>query len=214
MTFVMAPGLHPAPSPRERIIHSAAELIRTKGVSATGLREVVEHAEAPRGSLQHYFPDGKEQLVSEAIAWSGRVVARRVRRLADELDPATPCALFGAMTGRWRTLFLTDGFAAGCPLVAAAADVAASSETVRGTLSDAFDGWQQPLAAALVDMGVPVERSDSLALLMISSLEGAIVVARARRDVAPLDVVTAELGPVLDAAVRGRRRRAAATSTP
>ena len=57
--------------PRERMVRSAAQLIRRKGVSGTGMREIVAEADAPRGSLQHYFPGGKEEIVSDALLWSG-----------------------------------------------------------------------------------------------------------------------------------------------
>ena len=65
-------------SPRERMVYHAAQLIRMQGVSGTGLREVVDRAQAPRGSLQHYFPGGKEQLVDEALAWAGNFAAGQV----------------------------------------------------------------------------------------------------------------------------------------
>ena len=58
-------------TPRQRMVRSAAQLIRRQGVSATGVREIVLDADAPRGSLQHYFPGGKEQLVTEAVQWMG-----------------------------------------------------------------------------------------------------------------------------------------------
>jgi AcrR family transcriptional regulator len=195
-----------ARSPRDRMVLSAAQLIRRQGVSGTGMRDVVAHAEAPRGSLQHYFPGGKEQLVNEAIEWSGRYAARQVGRYAEALDQPTPGGLFAAMAGQWREEFTSSGFAAGCPLVAAAADTAAVSDGLRASVSRAFDGWQQPVAAALEDMGVPAARSASLAMLMISTLEGAIVLARARLDVTPLDTVVDELRPLLDGAVARRRR--------
>ena len=62
--------------PRERMVRSAAQLIRRKGVSGTGVREIVTEADAPRGSLQHYFPGGKDEIVSDALLWSGQVAAR------------------------------------------------------------------------------------------------------------------------------------------
>ncbi|GAB2998795.1 TetR/AcrR family transcriptional regulator [Amycolatopsis acidiphila] len=185
---------------RERMVFSAAQLIRTQGVSGTGMRDVVAHAEAPRGSLQHYFPGGKEQLVDEALAWAGSYAARKVRRYAAALTEPTPGKLFEAMAGQWREEFTSAGFAAGCPLVAATADSAAASERLRAAVSRAFEGWQEPVAGELRRMGVPAARSASLALLMISALEGAIVLARAHQDLAPLDAVTRELAPLLDAA--------------
>src|SRR5436305_693067 len=78
-----APPPAPAAGPRERMVRSAMALVCRQGVSGTGLREVVAHAAAPRGSLQHYFPGGKEQLVGEALALAGATASRTVGRLTD-----------------------------------------------------------------------------------------------------------------------------------
>jgi len=212
MTDVMAePRQRRELTPRERIVRSASQLIRTKGVSGTGVREVVAHAGAPRGSLQHYFPGSKDQLVTEALLWAGGVAAQRVAR-ALERSGAVPSALLANLVGDWRDEFGRDGFDGGCPLVAAAADVAATSDELRATIARAFDGWQEPLAGALVECGIPVGRAPALALVVISALEGAILLARARCDVAPLDALVTELGPMLDAAAPGRRRSRPGTS--
>ena len=196
-----------ARSPRERMVFSAAQLVRIQGVGATGMRDVVAHAEAPRGSLQHYFPGGKDQLIGEAVEWAGGFAARRVTRIAERLEDPTPGNLFAAMAGQWRDEFTTAGFDAGCPLVATVADTAATSETLREAVVRAFDGWRRPVAETLERMGVPPGRGTSLAVLMLSALEGAIILARAQHDVAPLDTVVAELRPLLDGAVDKRRRR-------
>ena len=188
-------------TPRERMVLSAAQLVRIHGVGATGMRDVVAHAEAPRGSLQHYFPGGKDQLIAEAVAWAGGYAARRVARVAAKIEDPTPGKLFEAMAAQWRDEFTAQGYDAGCPLVATVADAAATSDDLRAAVGKAFDGWQRPVAAALAELGVPDARSESLAVLMLSALEGAIVLARAHQDVAPLDTVVAELRPLLDGAV-------------
>lgn len=188
-------------SPRERIVYSAAQLIRTQGVSATGLREIVARAKAPRGSLQHYFPGGKDQLVREALAWSSRFAAGRIAQFMSTMEPPTPSGLFAAMVDQWRQEFTAKGFARGCPLVAAVTDIAAASDDLREVASSCFRDWQSPLREALTTMGVPAVRADSLALVMLSALEGAIVIARAHQDLAPLDSVAAELASLLDSAV-------------
>src|SRR5258707_13001435 len=82
--------------PRERMVRSAAQLIRRKGVSGTGMREIVVEADAPRGSLQHYFPGGKEELVSDALLWMGDVAARRIKRSLSELKSRTPSTLLAS----------------------------------------------------------------------------------------------------------------------
>ncbi|MBK3640224.1 MULTISPECIES: TetR/AcrR family transcriptional regulator [Streptomyces] len=188
--------------PRERMVFSAAQLIRRDGVAATGMREVAAHAEAPRGSLQHYFPGGKEQLVNEAVGWAGRYAGRRVARFLAALDEPTPSGLFAEMVRQWTDEYGSAGFAAGCPVAAATVDCAESVPSTRQAVAAAFATWTAPVARALADMGVPEERAGALATLMISALEGAILIARAERDVRALTTVTRELGPLLDAAVR------------
>jgi AcrR family transcriptional regulator len=184
--------------PRDRMVRSAAQLIRRKGVSGTGMREIVIEADAPRGSLQHYFPGGKEELVSDALLWMGGVAARRVERSLREIEPRTPSALLASIVDSWRTDLTTEDFSAGCPLLAAAADTAATSEHLRSVLERAFDGWLEPLSQSLIDLGVPPERSDGFAVVIVSALEGAIVLARIRRDLSPFDALVGELGPLLD----------------
>jgi AcrR family transcriptional regulator len=189
------------------MVRSAAQLIRRKGVSGTGMREIVLEADAPRGSLQHYFPGGKEELVGEALLWMGGVAARRVVRHLGRLEPATPGALLAALVDDWKSDLTAEGFTAGCPLVAAAADSSATSDQLREILRVAFDGWQVPLTAALTHLGVPGERAEGLALVVISALEGAILLSRIRCDLAPLDALIAELGPVIDATTTAKSRR-------
>ena len=188
------------------MVRSAAQLIRRKGVSGTGLRDVVADADAPRGSLQHYFPGGKDQLVGEALLFMGGVAGRRVRRALEATPPPGPGGLFALIVDDWRSEFLAQGFDGGCPLVAAAADVAAGSDELRAVIGRAFEEWQESLASSLEVTGVPGPRATALAVLAISALEGAVVLARVRRDVGPLDVVVEELAPLLDEAVVKVRR--------
>ena len=188
--------------PRERMVFSAAQLIRRDGVAATGLRDVVAHANAPRGSLQHYFPGGKEQLVGEAIAWGGRYARRRVEGYVAALRKPTPSKLFTAMIQQWIDDYEANDYAAGCPIAAATVDCADTVDSARQAAAAAFADWRTPVATALTDMGVPARRATSLATLMISTLEGAVLMARAEHDVAPLRTAARELGPLLDAAVR------------
>ncbi|MFF9315687.1 TetR/AcrR family transcriptional regulator, partial [Streptomyces sp. NPDC014748] len=187
--------------PRERMVFSAAQLIRRNGVGATGMRDVAVHADAPRGSLQHYFPGGKEQLVNEAVAWAGRYAAGRVARFVAGLAEPTPSGLFAAMVRQWTDEYETAGAVGGCPVAAATVDQASCGPSTREAAAAAFAAWRRPVAGALTDMGVPAERAEPLATLMISSLEGAILMARAEGGVRPLATVARELAPLLDAAV-------------
>ena len=194
-------------SPRERMVFSAAQLVRSRGVTATGMRDVAVHADAPRGSLGHYFPGGKEQLVNEAVGWAGRYAGRRIDRLVAEMPHPTPSGLFERMAGQWIDEFRRIGFDGGCPIAAATVDGAATSDATAAASAAAFADWRRPIVVALKQMGVPAPRAKSFATLMVSALEGALLIARSERDVAPIRAVVRELSPVLDAG------RTAATPT-
>jgi AcrR family transcriptional regulator len=192
------PAVQPAPpGPRVRMVRSALALICTQGVSGTGLRAVVEHADAPRGSLRHYFPQGKEQLVREALELAGRTAARTARPRAGELT--RPSDVVAAMVDAWRGWLTETDYALGCPAVATVADAAAAGSGLREAAERTFRVWQDAVEAALVEAGLPTDRAPALAAVLISALEGAIVLARTRRSLAPLDAVLAELGPLVDA---------------
>ena len=103
-----SPPHSPDLGPRERMVRSAMALICVQGVSGTGMRQVVEHAGAPRGSLQHYFPQGKEQLVKEALALAGRAASRSARP-RDGGSPARPSDVLATMVGAWRTWLASYG---------------------------------------------------------------------------------------------------------
>lgn len=184
--------------PRERMVFSAAQLIRRDGVTATGLRDVVSDAEAPRGSLQHYFPGGKEQLVNEAVEWAGRYAADRIARFLSTMPRPTPGKLFAAMVRQWTDEFKATGSFKGCPVAAATVDCADTVESTRAASAAAFACWRRPIARELTAMGVPPRKADTLATLMISSLEGAILMSRAEQNVRPLTTVARELAPYLD----------------
>ncbi|MFN2562522.1 MAG: TetR/AcrR family transcriptional regulator [Jatrophihabitans sp.] len=191
----------PGRRPRDRIVFSAAQLIRRDGVAATGLRDVVEHAGAPRGSLQHYFPGGKEQLVNEAVEWAGGYAGGRIAWFVAGMRRPSPGRLFAAMVQQWLDDFSANDFQAGCPVAAATVDCADGVESTRAAASAAFQAWRAPIADALRDMGVPARRAASTATLMLSALEGAILIARAEHDLRALQVVARELGPMLDGLV-------------
>src|SRR5690242_2007467 len=125
-------------SPRDRMVFSAAQLIRRHGVTATGMRDVAAHADAPRGSLQHYFPGGKDQLMAEAAQWSGRYAAKRIARFVAALPEPTPGALFVAIVDQWRDDLRHSGFDTGCPVAASVADCASDNPTVRQGAATAF----------------------------------------------------------------------------
>jgi len=186
-----------AASARTRMIQSAALLFRERGVEATALSDVIEHSGAPRGSIYHHFPGGKAELATAATEFAGDVIARAIVTAVDENDPRLAVRRFVDL---WRDQLRESDVQAGCPVVAAAIEGERTPGT-RAAAGAAFDRWQALFAGALKGRGVASERAESLAALVIAGIEGAIVLARAQRDVTPLDRVGQELDDLLTAAL-------------
>jgi AcrR family transcriptional regulator len=186
-----------AASARTRMIQSAAVLFRERGVEATALSDVIEHSGAPRGSIYHHFPGGKAELATAATEFAGDVIARAIVAAADEGDPRLAARRFVDL---WRDVLRESDAQAGCPVVAAAVE-GERTPGARAAAGAAFERWQALFAGALEGRGVATERAESLAALVIAGIEGAIVLARAQRDFAPLDRVGRELDDLLTVAL-------------
>ena len=174
---------------RERMIVSTALLVRERGARATSLDAVLEHSGAPRGSVYHHFPGGREQLLREATDYAGEYVARRLERTATE----DPLRAVDTMLDEYRESLLASDFRAGCPVVAVAVETAEEGPDLREHVVAAFDRWRQIFARGFAASGIDVVRSDELALLVVSGFEGALIVSRAYRDLAPLENMRREI---------------------
>ncbi len=186
------PGM--ASDSRERMVRSAASLISTKGVSATSFSDVLADSGAPRGSIYHHFPEGKEQLATEAIRWtSDRVVA--YLRAGTETTPASVLARF---IGLWRQVVVTSNAASGCVVAGVALDTGAEDdlmEVARAT----FRSWVTVLADQLEQAGIPSQRARGISLATLAGMEGALILCRAEGSVQPLDDIAEELMHLLPA---------------
>lgn len=181
--------------PRERMIRSALVLIGEQGVEATSFAQVIEHSGAPRGSIYHYFPGGKAQLIEEATRYAGERIAKLLTRAVGEGDD--PAAAVEALSRFWSTVLDDSDFTAGCPVLAATLE-GDRSPAARAAAGEVFARWERLWAEMLQRAGVPRERACSLASIAISAIEGAVILSRAERSRAPLERVVAELHRLFD----------------
>src|SRR5712692_8781220 len=171
---------------RARMVRSAATLIRERGIHGTGLREVVAHSGGPRGSLGRFFPGGKTQLVTEAIDVALADVFGDFERTLGAAE-TFPDAI-GAIVTPWRRLLVDHDFALGCPLAATICD-AADNDSLRAHVSESFAWWRMQVAFASARFGAPQADAEAHATVLMAALEGALIVARAERNIEPLDTV-------------------------
>src|SRR3569833_2507086 len=100
---------------RERMVRSAAYLLREHGYSGTAFSDVIAHSGAPRGSIYHHFPGGKTQLAEEAVRYTDNFVAAGMRAATRDDDPV---AAVRANHNKKHHKQKNSGFRAGCPIVA------------------------------------------------------------------------------------------------
>jgi AcrR family transcriptional regulator len=183
------------------MIQSALLLIGEQGVEATSFSQVLAHSGAPRGSIYYHFPGGKAQLIEEATRAGGDVVAAMLGALVEQGDPALAVE---RVIEFWRAALTHTEFSAGCPVVAATLDAGRTPGALEAA-EESFKRWTELHEQILERAGVPTARARSLATIFVSSIEGAVVLARAERSVAPLEHVHEELQALIRVALEGVR---------
>jgi AcrR family transcriptional regulator len=174
------------------MVISAALLIRERGAHPTAIADVLEHSGAPRGSAYHYFPGGRTQLLCEAIDYAGEYIAAKITKAESGVEA------LDKLFGDYRKQLLRSDFRAGCPVVAVSVeagdpDKPDAADAVIKRAAAAFARWTDLITTRLISDGVANKRAAELAMLTTTSIEGAIVVARASRDVKALDLVHSQL---------------------
>jgi len=180
---------------RDRLLNGARRLLAEKGYAGMELRDVAERGNAPRGSIYHHFPGGKTQLAVEAAELEGREIRAAIESSLGELGLAETLATFGEM---FRRRVKDKPERLGCP-VAAAALARPEDPALAAAATAAFESWEAPIAAALRDEGVAKREAENFAGLVVSTVEGALIRARAAGDDAPLASAVAGLQGALAA---------------
>jgi AcrR family transcriptional regulator len=169
---------------KDRILDTTAELFRRHGYTGTGLKQIVTEANAPFGSIYHFFPGGKQHLGEEVIHRSGRMYQELVEAVFD----AAPDVVTGTsdvFTGAAEVLRATD-YVDACPIETVALEVASTNEPLRQATAEVFESWIASATERLVAAGIEDGAARKLAIAMIAALEGAFVLSRAMRSTEPL----------------------------
>lgn len=175
----------------QRVVAAAAEMLATYGLNASSIREVAKRAQAPFGSTYHHFPGGKQQVLAEATTLAGA----KVDALLDTcLQGAAPDGL-SLFLAAWRERPIRSAFHVGCPVLAAAVEepIDDAPDDARRAAAEVFARWEARLTEALGCGGRSPEQANGMATMIIASIEGAVAMSRATRDIGPFDRVAAQL---------------------
>jgi AcrR family transcriptional regulator len=168
---------------------SAAEVLRERGAAGVTIDEVLARSGAPRGSVYHHFPEGRNQILSEALQYAGE----EITEVIDAAAVKGGMFLVRKFVTFWEELLVESDFAAGCPVVAAAIASAHDEPQLTTVAGGIFRHWRDALTRAFVVDGFEHTDAASLAITCIASLEGAVVLSRSIRSVDPVRDVAAQL---------------------
>ncbi|MEO8701044.1 MAG: helix-turn-helix domain-containing protein [Kofleriaceae bacterium] len=171
---------------RKKLVEATAALLRRQGYHATGLSAIVEESGAPRGSLYHYFPGGKDELAIAALEAASAEWRVRIDKAVEHASD------LGAAIHAIVTLLADDLEAShwdnGCPVAAVALE--SPSESVRLTVAAHYTGWQRDVTMHLVKrFGLVEPVAAQLATVALAAIEGALLLARVQRTREPLVTV-------------------------
>ncbi|MCV3242235.1 TetR/AcrR family transcriptional regulator [Mesorhizobium sp. ZC-5] len=183
---------------RTRMLDTTARLLQQRGYHGTSLNDILGESGAPRGSLYFHFPGGKDQLVIEA---SRAAVDKVTKHRRDVLAAAaTPAAAVRAFADGIVVLLRETDYQLGCPIAPIVLDGTSDVADLADLCRSTFEEWIGLLRGSFEEAGIPDKRAEALALLTQSSFEGALLIARAYRDVAPVVTVGGELEAMVAAA--------------
>lgn len=191
----------PAVDTRTRLVSATAALLQRQGYEATSIKRITAESGATYGSLYHFFPAGKEELAAEALRHGADDFADLLRRglgsAPHPADAVAECAHHLADT------LLESDWTDGCPVAATALELIGRSPLIQQASDEALRSWQKLIAGKFVHAGLAADAADDLACTILSTLEGAELLARVSGDDAPLRTAARHLHTLVRAVMHG-----------
>lgn len=182
---------------RRKMLASAITVLQERGAAGLTIDAVLERSECPRGSVYHHFPGGRNQILEESLLRAGRVITDMVTTSAQ----GRPIEALQTIVNFWAKTLQAADFGTGCPLVAVAVSGTVADYALLPKIADVIDQWRGALTKSLISAGTNELRAVRISTLVISSIEGAIVLCRVQHSTAPLYDVASELERAITAAI-------------
>lgn len=189
-------------------MEAAAELFSRQGFGATGIKAVLAAAEAPYGSLYHFFPGGKQELGAAALSHGGA----SYREMLEAAYPPGADVVEATADSFVQAAKLLEGtdYAYACPIATIALEVANTDEMMREAAADAFESWLQVLEQRFTAAGMTAQWARDVAVEIFCLIEGALLLARTTRSLTPLDTVGRAAANAVAAGLDASRKNVAA----
>ena len=172
---------------KSKMIAGAAQILARNGLDGTSFSEVLELTGAPRGSVYHHFPEGKDQLIALAVDLAG---ARALDAVASWTGKS-PVEVTEAFLALWRDVLTRSTLSSGCAVLAVT--VATDSPELLEHAANVFRSWRARLAQLLEAGGLSPAHAASFAATLVAASEGGVVLSRAEQSMEPFELVSAQL---------------------
>lgn len=174
---------------RTKMLVSASQVLCERGAAGVTIDAVLARSGAPRGSVYYHFPEGRNQILTEALQYAGASITAKVD---DNVDRGGK-VLVREFVEFWERLLTESDFQAGCPVVAVAIGSTEDELELTNEAGVILGHWRAAMARAFVADGFTEEAATSLSVMSIAALEGAIVLCRSTRSLVPLHQVGDQL---------------------
>ncbi|MDR9854886.1 TetR/AcrR family transcriptional regulator [Paenibacillus sp. VCA1] len=182
---------------RESIVETASRLFSTQGYHGTGLNQIIKESHCPKGSLYYYFPEGKEELARECIEQIKRKVSGKWEEAFDRYaSPAKAIQHHIEMMAEDAEHSNFEGFT---PLSFwNAVETSSVSLSLREACQAAIDEWRMLVTRRLQSAGLDTRRAEETATVVLSMLEGSLIIAMTNRDTGPIRIASKYMGILVE----------------
>ena len=175
---------------REHLLQVGLRRIRTMGYAATGVKEILDEADVPKGSFYHYFPS-KEAFATEVLELYARGENERAQKILRN-GKGPPLKRLRRYFEELIAVYGPPAKISGCMVGNLSLEMADHSDSIQSLLHQSFSRWQAGIAGILqeaMDRGdlAKSNKPQELASFLLNNYEGAMLRSKADRSSKPLE---------------------------
>jgi TetR/AcrR family transcriptional repressor of nem operon len=175
---------------RDCLLQVGLRRIHSMGYASTGVQEILDEADVPKGSFYHHFAS-KEAFAKEVLELYVRGENERVEKILHE-GKAAPLKRLRRYFEELIAVYGPTASISGCLIGNLSLEMADRSDSIQSLLHQSFTNWQTAIAAVLqeaIDRGdlAKSNKPQELAAFLLNSYEGALLRSKADRSSKPLE---------------------------
>lgn len=174
---------------KAKILATATRLFYFQGFHGTGLNQIIKESGAPKGSIYHYFPEGKEQLAEEAILLSKERIGDVIQHYMDahcNVEDAVEAHIMAMANLFDQENGIETHSYTMMPFGLLAAESAFMSERLRKACGDTYKYWQSIYFKKLVSNSYSEADAHVISEAISALIEGAVTLSLSQKSNNPL----------------------------